>query len=279
MNTVVLENAPPELWRQHKFGLPGKYWSRLNGNRFWVTGAGTGYGRAVACGLAATGAEVVLSGRREVKLQETVEEMRYYGIDPGSAICLPFDLSSEKEIDKACSELKKKDFYLDGIIHSAGLPSKPGYRFPLTDNSSDDWAQIMNVNVRGPWLLSRIALGSLFKSEIVRILLFTSEAGWAGTTGVGLYNVSKAALNGLGQSMALEFADKFPNKVIQVNVLSPGEACSEMNQGSDVSPFTVVSMVLLLMSQVGNGPNGCFFHRDGRHLRCGHAKPFINPLF
>ncbi len=278
MKTPVLENAPPELWHHHKFGLPDKYWARLNGKRFWVTGAGTGYGRAIACGLAATGAKVVLSGRRMFKLQETIDEMKRYGIDPDLAICSPVDLSSEEEIIQACKELEINNLFLNGIIHSAALPSKPGCRFPLAKNLVSDWEQIINVNVRAPWLLSRIALGSLFKYGDVKNLLITSEAGWAGTTGFGLYNVSKAALNNLGQSMASEFAEKFPEKEIQVNVLSPGEACTEMNQGSDVSPFTIVSMTLLLMSQFEGGPNGCFFHRDGRHLSCGHAKPFMSPL-
>jgi len=278
ISTPALIDAPVELWKEHRFGLPESRWSALKGKRFWITGAGTGYGRAIACSLAAAGAHVVLSGRRLFKLEETVEDMGRLGVDRASAFCLPVDLSDEKEIITACGELGARGICFDGIIHSAALPSKPGCRYPLLDNSSEDWGRIMNVNVRAPWLLTRAALQSLFRSTVARILLITSEAGWAGTSGVGLYNISKAALNSLGQSMACEFAECFPRMEIQINVLSPGEAFTEMNQGSNVSPYAISSMTLALMSHPEGGPNGCYFHRDGRHLSFGHAKPFEKPL-
>ena len=79
-------------------------------------------------------------------------------------------------------------------------------------------------------------------------------------------------------SFAAECSAKYPKKDIQINVLDPGEAKTEMNQGSPNSPFSVVTMVLVLLSQPIGGPNGYFFHRDGRHLSFGHKKPFLLDL-
>ena len=59
---------------------------------------------------------------------------------------------------------------------------------------------------------------------------------------------------------------------------NPGEARSEMNQGSEVSPYTAVAMTLALLSHPRGGPNGRFFARDGRHLEFAYAKPWDRPL-
>jgi len=88
-----------------------------------------------------------------------------------------------------------------------------------------------------------------------------------------MYNISKAALNSLGHSMAREYASKYSKDDIQMNIVVPGEARTEMNQGSDVSPYSVVSIVLLLLSHPPGGPNGRFFHRDGRHLKFAYTMP------
>ena len=65
---------------------------------------------------------------------------------------------------------------------------------------------------------------------------------------------------------------------IQMNALIPGEARTEMNRGSTQSPYKVVSMALILLSHPRGGPNGRFFHRDGRHFGLGYTLPYDKPL-
>ena len=65
---------------------------------------------------------------------------------------------------------------------------------------------------------------------------------------------------------------------VQINVLVPGEARTEMNQGSNRSPYTIAGMVLLLLSHSPGGPNGHFFHADGRHLAFGYSPPYDRSL-
>jgi NAD(P)-dependent dehydrogenase (short-subunit alcohol dehydrogenase family) len=118
----------------------------------------------------------------------------------------------------------------------------------------------------------------MLKGSEGRVLFVTSEAGWASTPGFGPYNVSKAALNALAASVAAEYAERFPEADIQVNTLVPGEAKTEMNRRSRESPYAVVSMTLLLLSHPKGGPNGRFFHRDGRHLSFAYTTPYERKL-
>jgi len=118
----------------------------------------------------------------------------------------------------------------------------------------------------------------MVKSGVVRGLFITSEAGWANTSGFGQYNVSKAAVNSLGASMAEECATRYPDIDVQMNIVVPGEARTEMNQGSTDSPYTLASVALLLLSHPAGGPNGKFFHRDGRHLAFAYSTAYTKSI-
>jgi 3-oxoacyl-[acyl-carrier protein] reductase len=268
----VLEYCRHEEWRQHRFGLPPERWAALAGKVIWITGAGTGFGRAVAIMLAAAGARPVLSGRRRQKLDDTSREMRMLGVDPSAALALPCDITSESEIARAMNDIERQRGSLDGLVACAALPQGPHGPSPLLDGPLDAWNSLLETNITAQWLAARAGIPLMVRSGRVRTVFFTSEAGWAFTAGFGPYNLTKAALNSLGGSLAAEAATRFPSADVQINVLNPGEAQTEMNAGSSVSPYTVVAMTLLLLSHPPGGPNGCFFARDGRHLAFAHAK-------
>jgi NAD(P)-dependent dehydrogenase (short-subunit alcohol dehydrogenase family) len=276
----VLENADPKKWKEHLFGLTIERWKRLSGRSFWITGAGTGYGRSMACALAAAGAHVFLTGRRIEKLQDSLEEMSsVFGVSTEKCYLIPADLTRYEDILEACEKVKNLCNSLYALVNNAAIPSMPGSRYPLQNDLEEYWERIMATNVKAPWLLTRTIFPHMLKGSQIRVLFITSEAGWADTTGFGMYNVSKAALNSLGVSMAKEYADSFPGVDIQMNIISPGEARTEMNQGSSVSPYSIVSIVLLLLSHPPGGPNGKFFHRDGRHLQFCNTRPYEYSLF
>lgn len=262
----ILQNLDPASWRDHRFGLPQARWERLKGRSFWITGAGTGYGRCIALALAAAGALVFISGRRIEKLHETVTEGANLGIDVSRCFAIPVDIRSDGDLAGAIGNIQQVTPSLYGLVNSAALPQPGGSAFPLIRQTAEAWADLLTTNVTGSWLTSKAALPLLGNGEGFRILFLSSFAGWASTPGFGPYNVSKSALNTLGVSLAAECAARYPHKDIQINVLVPGEARTEMNQGSTESPYSVVSMVLVLLSHPSGGPNGFFFNRDGRHL-------------
>jgi NAD(P)-dependent dehydrogenase (short-subunit alcohol dehydrogenase family) len=274
----VLQDLDPRDWNHHHYGLPQERWERLGIRSYWITGAGTGFGRALAVALASAGAQVFLSGRRREKLYESLEEMRSFGIDIGRSHVLPLDITSSDTIIVARSYVERHCGSLHGLINNAAVPQHGDSHWPLQEESREFWNHIFNVNVRAQWELSKLALPHMVKGGEIKILFVTSEAAWAFAQGFGQYNITKAALNGLGASMAKECAGRFPNLDIQINVLDPGEARTEMNQGSSKSPYTLASMALILLSHPKGGPNGKFFHRDGRHLQFGYSQPYDKAL-
>lgn len=274
----ILEHAELGSWRDHRFGLSKPRWDRLKERTFWVTGAGTGYGRSIALALAAAGARTFITGRRIAKLEETLAEGRTLGIDVEHCHPLVADITSEADLEGAVELIARQTGHLSGLINSAGLPQPDVGRYPLSDLDLRRWTDLVRTNVTAQWLVTKAALPLLTVGSDIRVLYLTSEAGWADTQGFGPYNISKSAVNTLGVSFAAECKAKFPDKDIQINVLVPGEARTEMNQGSPNSPYSIVSMTLALLSHPRGGPNGCFFHRDGRHLTFGYARPFEHDL-
>lgn len=274
----ILENVHPASWREHRFGLPEARWERLQGKDFWITGAGTGYGRCIALALAAAGSRVFISGRRIEKLRETVDEGAELGIDVRRCIAVPVDIKSEEDLTRAVRHIQLVTPSLYGLVNSAALPQPSETAFPLTGQSVAAWTDVLTTNVTGSWLTCKAAMPLLGNGEGFRVLFLSSFAGWASTPGFGPYNISKSAVNTLGASFAAECAMRYPEKDVQINVLVPGEARTEMNQGSMESPYAVVSMVLVLLSHPPGGPNGYFFNRDGQHLAFAYTPPYSQPL-
>lgn len=274
----VRQDVASSSWREHLFGLSAERWAALGGHAFWVTGAGTGFGQAIAVALALAGARVFLTGRRQQKLAETRELAVSLGASAESCDLLPCDITDQSRLADAAQQIDRRHVPLRGLVHCAALPPPGGSAWPLQDLPAATWDAFMRINVTAPWLLTRLAMTRMIPGGGARILLLSSEAGWAWTPKFGPYNVSKAALNNLGMSLAAEYAASNPDSDVQINVLVPGEARTEMNQGSINSPFTVVAMALLLVSHPPGGPNGFLFHRDGRHLPFGHRGQYENPL-
>jgi NAD(P)-dependent dehydrogenase (short-subunit alcohol dehydrogenase family) len=227
--------------------------------------------------LAAAEARVFITGRRSSKLLETVQEMRSFLIPVDDCHLVECDITQPGDIARACSTVARRCESLYGLINNAALPqiAKP---HPLQEYTVEEWEHLMRTNVTGHWCLTREIFPHMSKGGEVRILFITSEAGWASTTGFGPYNISKCALNSLSASMAAEYGASYPQVDIQINALDPGEAKSEMNQGSAVSPYSVVSMAMILLSHPKGGPNGAFFHRDGRHLSFAYSRQFGKTL-
>jgi len=275
-NTEIL--LDPQKWKQHFFGFPKDRWNSFDGQSYWITGGGTGYGQSMAVALAAAGAQVFITGRRPDKLDETIRLLESLGIHPGKCHKIIADITNDKQMQEACREVESLCPSLDGVINNAALPNRPGSASPLQNDPTEYWKRLMATNVTGAWDLTRTIFPHLLKSSRPRVLFIGSGAGWAATPGVGPYNISKAAQNALSHCMAQEYSRDFPYGDVQVNTLVAGEARTEMNQGSDISPYVIVRMALLLLSQAKGGPNGCFFSAEGDHLSFGETKPFPKPL-
>jgi 3-oxoacyl-[acyl-carrier protein] reductase len=273
-SSAIVENVDLRDPASQRFGLALERWAALAGKTFWITGGGTGYGLAVGVALALAGAKVALSGRRFGQLRAAAEEIRRFRPD-AEIETLPLDVTDSKAVDAAVARLRKRFGAVDGLVAAAALSGNPG---PLLGMDEKAMRRVLEVNVLGQILPCRAVLPAMLTAGSGRVVLMSSECAWGFPPGLGVYDVSKAAVNGLGPSLANEMAAMAPGADVQVNVLDPGQARTEMNQGSPESPFAVCSMVLTLLAQPSGGPTGRFFHRDGRHLSYGYVPAWPQPL-
>lgn len=251
--------APP-------FGIANmEQWNSFKGKGVVVTGAGTGYGRALSVALLAAGAEVFLLGRRLQRLAETVAlASASYGLH-GNGHCISCDITDVEQIEIAVKKIATTTDTIDIVLNCAAIGA--GNNAQLWGSGTERWDEMMDVNLKGQWLVSQKVFPLMHRAPIARILFFTSGAGWANSDGAALYNISKAALNSLSTSMAIEYQSRFPDQKISINCINPGEARTEMNRTSLESPDMICRMVFTIISTTRNIPNGRFFHRDGGSLR------------
>ena len=187
--------------------LPKTPSMRLDGKRALVTGASSGIGLACATALAEYGAHVVCAARRSSKLIELVDTLKENGWQAESLI---FDIS---DIDKMESVLSQQDCF-DIVVNSAGL-ARHGPALELSTNDFDD---VMNVNLKGAYFLSVITARQMVKFEIGgSIIHISSQMGHVGGIERSIYCASKHAVEGFIKSMAIEWGPK----KIRINSICP----------------------------------------------------------
>jgi NAD(P)-dependent dehydrogenase (short-subunit alcohol dehydrogenase family) len=176
-----------------------------------VTGAGTGIGAATAGLLAAKGLAVVLVGRRAPLLEEVAGGIRDRG---GRAHVLPTDLAEPDAPARVVDETLRELGQLDVIVNNAAT-IKVG---PLESYSLDDFDDHINTNVRAIFFLIQSALPALRQSSDAAVVNISSTVGSVVKPGNALYGLTKAAVEYLSRSLALELAvDR-----IRVNCIASG---------------------------------------------------------
>ena len=187
--------------------LPKTPSMRLDGKRALVTGASSGIGLACATALAEYGAHVVCAARRSSKLIELVDTLKENGWQAESLI---LDIS---DIDKMESVLGQQDCF-DIVVNSAGL-ARHGPALELSTNDFDD---VMNVNLKGAYFLSVITARQMVKFEKGgSIIHISSQMGHVGGIERSIYCASKHAVEGFIKSMAIEWGPK----KIRINSICP----------------------------------------------------------
>ena len=170
--------------------------SKLSGAVAVVTGAGSGLGAAIAQALASEGARCALVGRRREPLQAVAAEIEAAG---GEASVIPTDVADEAQVAALVAETVHVFGRLDVLVNNAGL-MRPA---SLTQTSTALWDEILNVNLRGAFLLCRAAWPHLQRSR-GQIINVSSMAAVQGYLDEAAYCASKHGLNGLTEVLALE---------------------------------------------------------------------------
>jgi len=190
----------------------------LTGARAIVTGAGSGLGFAIARGLAAAGASVVLNGRNRDKLAAAADVLRNDGFESRVA---PFDVTDADAVAAGVREIERTSGPIDILVNNAAM----NQRKPLEDFAPDEWRALMAANLDGPFLVTRALLPAMKSRRRGKIINICSLASDIGRPNIVPYAASKGALRMLTRALAVELA---PHNV-QVNGISPGFFKTEMN--------------------------------------------------
>jgi len=179
-----------------------------------ITGGGSGIGKAIAQAFVREGAQVVISGRNQVKLQSAAKE-----IGPN---CVPVtcDVADPAEITSLVNAAVEKFKRVDILVNNAGV-LLPGTAETLSD---EVWEQTFNTNVRGVWQLSRAVLPHMRAGGGGSIINMGSVLSSLGARNRVAYAASKGAVLAMTKAMALDHAAEN----IRVNCICPGIVETEM---------------------------------------------------
>jgi len=184
---------------------------RFQGKVVLITGAGVGIGRAAAVRFSEEGARVAVNSLTPANGMETLRLVKQAG---GAGIYIQGDVSKDADARRIVGETVKTFGRLDILVNNAGIVV-PGR---VDNTSEDDWDRTMAVNLKGPFLVAKYAIGEMRKIGGGVIVNNASVVAIKGVKDRAAYTASKAGLWGLTKAMA---ADHLADK-IRVNCVCPG---------------------------------------------------------
>ncbi|MBN1770060.1 MAG: glucose 1-dehydrogenase [Deltaproteobacteria bacterium] len=244
--------------------------SRLRGKVVVITGASRGIGRELALGFAREGAELVLASRKQAPLEAVAAEATALG---AKALVVPTHVGRADEARKLIAETVQRCGRIDVLVNNAATNPVFG---PTVVADETAWDKIFEVNVRGPFVLSRAASERMVAQGGGAIVNVASVAGLRPMPGLGIYGISKAALIHLTRTLARELAP-----TVRVNAVAPGlvdtdfskailgdpdvkrMALADVPLGRPAAPAEIVPAVLFLASDAARYVTGEVLVVDG----------------
>ena len=197
----------------------------LSGKTALVTGGSRGLGLQMAQSLGEAGAKIVLSSRKASDLEEAVATLKAQGIE---ASFIAADCAADADITRLADESIARLGHVDILVNNAGA----AWGAPAEDHPVEAWDKVMNLNIRGYFLLSQqIAKKSMIARKSGSVINIASIAGLGGNpSGMNTiaYNTSKGAVINFTRTLAAEWG-KYN---IRVNAVCPGFFPSKMTMGT-----------------------------------------------
>jgi NAD(P)-dependent dehydrogenase (short-subunit alcohol dehydrogenase family) len=242
----------------------------LSGRVALVTGGSKGLGKAMALGLAQSGADVVISSRHENELQSAAEEIRSRSTSRVEYVVA--DMSQRGQADALAQAAIETMSRVDILVNNAGsnLPQ------PIDQIRDEDWDRLLELNLSSCMALTRALVPFMKERRWGRVIHISSIMGFSSAGGRNAYSATKSALLGLARASA---SDLGPFG-ITVNCLAPGpfltdlpmsllckEKQDEFARGTSLGrwgqPDELVGPALLLASDAGSYITGASLIVDG----------------
>lgn len=228
----------------------------IRGRGALVTGAGRGLGAALSRALAREGTRVVLVARSAGEIEKVVAEIRDAG---GEAHALAADIGAKEDIYRIAGAAAALVGPLDLLVHNASTLGPTPLR-RLLDTECKDLTRVLDVNLIGPFRLTKAVVGGMTVRGRGLVINVTSDASISAYATWGAYSVSKAALDHLGRVWAAELADTGVRFLTvdpgEMNTAMHAEAMPDADRSTLALPATVAARIVDIVRHVEHIPSG-----------------------
>jgi NAD(P)-dependent dehydrogenase (short-subunit alcohol dehydrogenase family) len=215
----------------------------LEGKTILITGASSGIGRACSIACSRAGARIILCGRNEARLKETLDNL--HGIDLQHRIIV-MELTNTAQVDDVMNNILREYAKIDGMIYCAGISTT----LPLRNFTPEKMHQMFDCNVTSAFYLARwISQKKLIPEDGQSYIFMSSVMGNLGDLGKSMYSATKGALQAGCRSLAVELA----SKKIRVNTISPGVVETPMSENAVYSRNSETRKVIENLHPLGLG--------------------------
>jgi gluconate 5-dehydrogenase len=248
----------------------------LEGKIALVTGASYGIGFAIASGFAKAGATIVFNDINKTLVDKGLSAYKDAGIRASGYVC---DVTNEQQVKALVAQIEKEVGVIDILVNNAGIIK----RIPMIDMSAEDFRQVIDIDLNGPFIMSKTVIPGMIKKGHGKIINICSMMSELGRETVSAYAAAKGGLKMLTRNIASEYG----GHNIQCNGLGPGYIATpqtaplrEKQAGGARHPFDsfiiaktpaarwgtpgdLVGPAVFLASEASNFVNGHILYVDG----------------
>lgn len=184
---------------------------KLDGKVAFVTGASYGIGFAIATAFAEAGAKIVFNDINEELVSKGLASYKEAGIEAKGYVC---DVTDEAAVNATVAKIEKEVGVIDILVNNAGIIK----RIPMTEMSAEDFRRVIDIDLNGPFIVSKAVIPSMIKKGHGKIINICSMMSELGRETVSAYAAAKGGLKMLTRNIASEYGEYN----IQCNGIGPG---------------------------------------------------------